>query len=90
MADFKFDPEFFDWLNRQPALEEATREAAEKVLAVAKSTAPVDTGEYKADLSVEKSDRKGRPVFRVGAPFTDYTLAIEARTGHLARAAKQA
>lgn len=89
-GEFEFDPGFFDWLNHQPGIEEATKQAADKVLAVAKATAPVATGEYRDDLSVEKSDRAGRPVYRVGAPDTDYSLAIEARTGHLARAVKQA
>lgn len=83
----EFDPKFFDWLGVQPGVKELTKSAAERVAQKARATAPVDSGEYKDSIGVEESDRPGRVTYRVIAD-SDHGLAVEARTGNLARAAK--
>jgi hypothetical protein len=59
------------------------REKAEQVLARAKQTAPHKSGAYEASLHLE-DDTTDRAVVRVVAGI-DYGIAVEARTGHLAR-----
>lgn len=88
MADeFAFDPKFFDWMGQQPGVKAVTREAAEAVAERARSTAPVDSGGYRDSIGVEESPRDGRVTYRVIADV-EHGLAVEARTGNLARAAK--
>jgi lipoate-protein ligase B len=92
----KFNPSFFDWLGNQPGVVAATKAAADRVASVAKSTAPVGTapgdkhpGKYRDSIKVTKSERGGRVTYRVGSDV-DYALAVEARTGNLAKASKKA
>lgn len=60
-------------------------ERAERVLAAAKSNAPVGpTGDYKAGLHIEQHTTD-RAVVRV-AGSTNYDWFVEANTGNLARA----
>lgn len=54
------------------------------VESVAEATAPVDSGEHKSRIHRE-SATTDRAVERVVAD-ADHSLAVEARTGHLARA----
>lgn len=56
---------------------------AGSVLAAAQSTAPIESGAYKASLSIIQATTD-RAVVRVGAGV-DYALVVEARTGNLAR-----
>lgn len=70
-------------LKSAPVRAELTRRGA-RVLAAAKSSAPVDTGDYKAGLHLEE-DTTDRAVVRVVAD--DWKSAIvEASTGNLGRA----
>lgn len=92
----KFNPSFFDWLGNQPGVVAETKAAADRVAAIAKSTAPVGTapedkhpGRYRDSIKVTKSDKGGRVTFRVGSD-ADHALAVEARTGNLAKASKKA
>lgn len=85
--EFEFDPKFFDWLGVQPGVDKLTEQGAELVAQKARATAPVDSGEYLESIGVEKSPRGGRVTYRVIAD-SDHGLAVEARTGNLARAAK--
>lgn len=57
---------------------------ASSVLARAKATAPVDTGEYLASLRIIQ-DTTDRAVVRVGSSDPK-AMVVEARTGNLARA----
>lgn len=57
---------------------------AARALAAAKSSAPVDSGAYRASLHLEQATTD-RAVTRVVADV-DYALVIEARTGNLSRA----
>lgn len=57
---------------------------AGKVLAAAQSSAPVDTGAYRAGLHIEQATTD-RAVVRV-AGGTDHDFVVEAKTGNLSRA----
>lgn len=72
-----------DLLNSPGVRAELTRRA-ERVLARAKPTAPVESGEYQASLHIEQ-DTTDRAVVRVVAG-TDHGMAVEANHGTLARA----
>lgn len=58
------------------------------VLDAARASAPVASGAHRASLHIEGVIEK-RAVARVVAD-TDHSLAVEARTGHMARALDQA
>lgn len=83
----EFNQVYFDQIMRSAGVEKLSDEAAEKALAIAKATAPVDTGSYKEKLAIEHYDAGYRRTTRVVG--TDpKTLLIEAKTGNLARALK--
>lgn len=60
------------------------RQLAEPVAARARSSAPVNTGDYRNSIAVEEAVTD-RAVVRVVARVP-YALIVEARTGNLARA----
>ena len=62
---------------------------AQRVLASAKASAPVATGEYRDGLHIEQDTHPTRAVVRV-AGDTDHDFLVEADTGNLARALDQA
>ena len=85
----QFDQSYFDNILRSSGVQALEKAAAERVLAAAKASAPVDTGDYKAGLRIEKAEAKHRTVYLVVG--TDWkTLLIEAKLGVLARALKSA
>lgn len=82
----KFNQKFFDDLLVSAPVEKLVTDAANKVAAVAQSTAPVDSGDYKRGIKVSKKRQK-RVVGLVQA--TDpKSMIIEARHGTLARAVR--
>jgi hypothetical protein len=82
-----FNPKFFDEIMKSAKVEALTTELADEVLAVAKHTAPVDSGDYRAGLHKETRETQYRTVVRVVGDDPK-TLLIEAKTGNLARALK--
>lgn len=86
-TEVKFDQGFFDTVLKSPGVERLTRQAAERALAKARATAPVDSGDYKKGLKVVRAPRRYRTAYLVEG--TDRkTLLIESKTGNLARALK--
>lgn len=84
-----FNQKYFDAIMRSSGVQSLEREAAERVLARAKATAPYDTGDYQRGLRIRRAERKYRTAFLVEG--TDWkTLLVEAKTGNLARALKSA
>lgn len=84
-----FDQAYFDRVMRSAGVQSLERAAAERVLAAAKASAPVDTGDYRRGLKIEKAEAKYRTVYLVVG--TDWkTMLVESRTGNLARALKSA
>jgi hypothetical protein len=57
----------------------------ERVLAVARANAPVDSGAYRNSLHVETVEHPSRVVVRVVADV-DYAMVLESRYGILSRA----
>lgn len=85
----EFNQTYFDQIMRTAGVERLTDAAAERALSIAKSTAPVDTGDYRDGLHIEHRESRYRRVTRVVGDDAK-TLLIESKTGNLARALKQA
>ena len=83
-----FNPKFFDQIGKSAGVERLSQDAAQRVLANAKAAAPVDTGDYKEGLHIEKEGGRYRTVFRVVGDDWK-TLLVEAWTGNLARAVQK-
>ena len=80
-----FNERFFDEILRSQGVEDLCGQVAQDVLAEAKANAPVDSGDYRDGLLIEKKQATHRTVFRVvGIDWK--TLLVEAKTGNLARA----
>lgn len=80
----QFNDSFFEELGKSAGVERLTKAAAEKVASAARSSAPVDTGDYKRRLVVVKKQSSKRTVYLVKG--TDpKTMLIESKTGNLAR-----
>lgn len=91
MASNGFTPNqtFFDQILRAPGVEAIVDQAAQRALAAAQASAPVDTGAYREGLRIEHHDSQYRRVADVVG--TDpKTMLIESRTGNLARSVKAA
>lgn len=82
----QFNDAFFDTLLTSPAVESLVMQSTEAVAAEARSTAPVDTGEYRDGIKVKKKFQK-RVVGLVRAEDPK-SMIIEAKTGNLARAVR--
>lgn len=80
-----FNDAFFDEILRSAQVESLCRSKAEQALAVARSSAPVDTGAYRDGLAVEVVEHAHRRSFCV-VGHDPKTLLVEAKTGNLARA----
>lgn len=85
----KFDQSFFDSIMRSAGVQSLEMEAAQRVLAQAQATAPVDTGAYKAGLQIVRAERKYRTAYLVEGT-DEKTMLVESKTGNLARALKSA
>ena len=84
-----FNQKYFDAIMRSSGVQQLELQAAQRVLAAAQASAPVDTGAYRAGLRITKAERRYRTAYLVDG--TDpKTLLIEAKTGNLARALKSA
>lgn len=86
-TEVDFNERFFDEILRSAQVDGLCRAKADQALAVARATAPVDTGAYRDGLAVEPRESAHRRSWRV-VGHDPKTLLIEARTGNLARALK--
>jgi hypothetical protein len=82
-----FNQAYFDNILRSAGVEALCQGKAEDALAIARSTAPVDTGAYRDGLEIEKVPHKYRDTYEV-VGHDKKTLIIESKTGNLARALK--
>lgn len=85
--DIKFSRGLADEVLRAPKVVEQTGAIAEKGAQVAKSSAPVNSGEYRDGIHVERKEAKFRTVYRV-VGSDPKTMLIESKRGVLARALK--
>lgn len=91
MADgeLQWNEDVFDTILNLPVVENRVDTVAASVMGTAKATAPVDSGDYQRRIEMREKQAKHRKVKLVTA--TDpKSLAIEARTGNMARAARSA
>lgn len=84
-----FDENFFDEVLNCAPVRAMVDAAANKALAEAKATAPVDTGAYRDSLHIEHRQSGHRQVAEVVADCP-HAMGVEAVTGNLARAARKA
>ena len=82
-----FNDSYFDEILNSAVVQLLCRSKAEQALAIARATAPVDTGAYRAGLAVEAKRSAHRTVYRV-VGHDRKTLLVEAKTGNLVRALK--
>lgn len=82
-----FNPEVFNEILGSAAVDGLTETVAEAVCSVAKSTAPVRSGEYQQSIHVEEVKAEHRTVYRVISE-APYALEVESKTGNLNRALK--
>jgi len=87
MEDIEIPSQFFEALGRSAEVEAAVTGIAEDGAAVARSTAPVDTGDYQRGIGVEVRRGSGRTVARIVARDPK-SLLVEAKTGNLQRAGR--
>lgn len=85
----EFNEAFFVALGRDPAILGLCEQAAHKIAGLARANAPVDEGDYRDSIHVERGQRGGRGVYLVVADDPK-ALLIEAKHGTLARAARNA
>jgi hypothetical protein len=80
-----WNPGFFEgFLYRAPGIIASVQEAADRVAAIARGSAPVDTGVYRNSIRVQIKFQQ-RAVAIVVADC-DHAMIVESRTGNLARA----
>ena len=83
----EFNERFFDEILRSAQVEALCMSKAKQAAAIARATAPVDTGSYRDGITVETKNSRHRRSFRV-VGHDPKTLLIEVQTGNLARALK--
>ncbi len=85
----EFNQKYFDEIMRTAGVTKLTDATAERALAIAQSTAPVATGDYREGLHIEHYEAAYRRTTRVVGDDAK-TLLVESKTGNLARALKAA
>lgn len=80
----QFNNAFFQDLSRSPGVQAVTVEAANRVAATARSTAPEDSGDYRAGIVVRKKFQ--RRVVALVEGRDPKTMLIESKTGNLVKA----
>lgn len=84
-----FNDKFFEDILNSSKVKQLTRQAAERALAAARASAPVETGDYRDGLGIEEVKRAHRTTVMV-VGHDAKTLLVESRTGNLAKALKKA
>lgn len=83
----EFNDAFFSEMGKSAGVTQLCRDRAEKVRSAAKTSAPVDAGDYRDGLEIRVRESKNRNVILVVG--TDWkSMLIESKTGNLARALK--
>lgn len=87
MESIEIPSAFFEQLGRSAGVETAVVGIAEEGAAAARTSAPVDSGDYQRGIGVEVRRGRGRTVARIVANDPK-SLLVEARTGNLQRAGR--
>lgn len=85
----EFNDAFFDELLNSPAVRAKVDLAAQRGLAEARANAPVKSGKYRDSIHIEHVMHAHRQTTLVVAD-SDHAMAVEARTGNLARSMRRA
>lgn len=80
----KFNNAYFDALSRSAGVVSLVTAAAQKVAATARSTAPVDSGDYRKGIKVVLKYQRRAVALVVGTDKK--TMLVESKHGTLARA----
>lgn len=80
----KFSNSYFDQLSRSSGVVKLTLDAARRIAATARSTAPENTGAYRRGIGVRVKYQQRAVALVEGRD--PKTMLIESRTGNLARA----
>lgn len=80
---------FFDEVLNSPNVRAQVDLAANRMLAEARATAPVDSGRYRDSLHIEHVMHEHRQTALVVAD-SDNAMLVESQTGNLARARRKA
>lgn len=80
-----FNEAYIPGLGKSAGVRAQVVDAAEHVAASARASAPVDSGEYQAEIRVEVSETEYRVVATVVAG-AKHSMLVESRTGNLSRA----
>lgn len=88
-VDIRFNRLYFDTILRSAKIVKLEESIAEGAASIARTTAPVRTGAYKASIRVEHHKADYRDSVRVVADDPK-ALLVESKTGNLARALKRA
>ena len=83
----QYNEDFFDQILNSPSVQGLCKAKAAVALANAQARAPVLTGEYRDGLHLESKKHAHRTTWWVVSD-SDHALAVESRTGNLARALK--
>lgn len=81
----EFDPKFFTNILNSAEVTAVTEQKAREALAIAKASAPVDSGDYRDGLHTE-TVKVGDRTSAIVAGDDWKTLLVESQTGNLARA----
>lgn len=84
-----FNQKFFDEILNSAGVKALTTLAANRTLAYAKASAPVETGAYRDGLQIEEVKHEHRTTVMV-VGHDPKTLLVEAQTGNLAKALRKA
>jgi hypothetical protein len=82
-----FNPAYFRQLGTSPEVTALVMEAGEKIAGIARASAPVASGEYRAGIIVRLVRNKNLVNLSVVEATDPKSMAVESRTGNLARAA---
>lgn len=85
MAEVEINDAFFTELAHSPEVTALCRAKAEEIAAIARSTAPRDSGDYANNIEVRVVSRASRNVALVVAKDWK-SMIIESKTGNLVRA----
>lgn len=82
----EFNNAFFEQLGQSPAVTALVTEVTEEVAAIARESAPVETGAYKRGIQTEIFRHKQKRAVGWVEATDKKSILIEAKTGNLARA----
>lgn len=80
----QFNNGYFDQLSRSPGVVKITVDAARRIAATARATAPANTGDYRNGIRVRLKYQRRAVALVEGTDKK--TMIIESKTGNLARA----